>query len=67
MYYNGKLHVLPNNLPRRTVNKGRIPGCIMQQRCAVTSIRLTEQSVEMCEHANFGICTCRCLPPTSLS
>jgi len=30
MYYNGKLHALPNNLPKRTVNKSRIPGCIMQ-------------------------------------
>jgi len=30
MYYNGKLHTLPNNLSKRTVNKCRIPGCIMQ-------------------------------------
>ena len=32
-----------------------IPGSIMQQRCAVTSICLTEQSVEMCEHANLHL------------
>jgi len=29
-YYSSKLHALPNNLPKPTVNKGRIAGCIMQ-------------------------------------